>query len=300
MNLFLNNLFNPDLLTFDFNNFLDFLNTCHNFLYLSFDDAHFRDFNIDWNGNLDGNDDILFNLNAFFTFMDDWDNFIDLYFLWYFNNAFNNFFYFLINNFFLFDDFFSFDVFFDTFFDNLGLRIILRALNLNFFNNFSSDWNLDTFLNLNNLCSFNNAINTFFNDLRNFYYLFDDSWYYNNFLNNLFNFNDFRNFNHFFNDFIDVATYFFNSFNSLWYFNNLLDYNFHWFLTDNFNNERLINLDDFRNFNDSIIVSINIDNIRFDDSFYLYFCDHFRYSNYPFLNTWNLNPSVNWLCYFFD
>lgn len=82
--------------------------------------------------------------------------------------------------------------------------------------------------------------------------LFDNSWYNNNFLDNLLNLNNFWYFNHLLNDFINVNSNLFDSFNGSWYFNDLFNNDLDWVVLSDVVVNWLLDLDDLVDFYDLV------------------------------------------------
>lgn len=197
-------------------------------------------------------------------------------------------------------------------------RIIDRVWNLNFLDNFTDHWNLNTFFNNFNFCIVDDSIDHFFDNLGNLANFFNNSWYYNDFLHDLLHFDDFWHFHHFFNNLINVYSDFLDSFDSFGYlYNNLffhengflfdkrdnfcfLNFNNVWYFNHFFNNFfELVNNWNFRSLNHNLSIyfrndlkSLNfIRNLNnFFDNLFPFFNDRRRTDlNYLF----NLNNSIN-------
>jgi len=293
LNNFFRNSFNSDFFDFDFDNFFNLLNNLNNFLNISSDMNNFLDYSINWDWNLNWNNNWSISFEEFRNFVDYWNNLINEDFFGYFVFLFNDFISFLFDDTDTLNNFFDFDNLFNDSFNDFRLGDICIDWNLNFFNSVLIEGHLNNLFDFDNLSIFDDSINTFLNDLRNFDDFLNDSRYDYNFFDNLLDLDNFWYFNHLLNNLFNVHSNLFNSFDGLGNFDDLLDKYFHWVVNIYVNNCWFLDFDDLRNFDNSVNELFNFNNsgnlASFDDNL----SDDFGDSDNFLLNNWDLDSSFN-------
>ena len=276
-----------------FNNLFNFLDNLNNFLNISLNWDYFFNDSVNWNWYLDWDSIRSLSFEEFRNFMNDWNNSIDKYFLRNLYSLFNNSLIFLLNYIDSFNNLFNLDNFLNRFFNDLRLSNIGVNWNFYFLDSVLIEWYLYHFLNLDYLSIFNNSVNNFLNDLRNFHNFLDNSRDNNYFFDNLLDLNDFGNFHHLFNDFVNIYSHLFYPFNSFRNLNNFFNKNLNWIINIDINSCRLFYFNDFRNFNNFGYDFFDFNYSWIFDFFNDNLCDNLRNSYNFFLNNWNLNFSIN-------
>lgn len=295
-NWFLNDSFNllhTDIINFNLNDILDFLNNLNKFFNFSVNwNDNLNDFvDRDWNFNrYDGRS---FDFNDFFYLDNLRDDSIDLDLSGNLNSGFNNFFRFFLYNLHYFNCFFDWNDLVNEFLNysiNLGVDVVDL---FNFDNAVLDDRHLNQLFNLSYFFNFNSSVHNFFDDLWYFNNLFNNSGNDNNFFNDFLNFHNLGNFDHLFNDFVDVHTNFLDSFNSSGYFNDLFNNNLDRVVLGNEVVNWLFNFDDLWYFNNLIDFLLHFNDLGNLCSLNDDLSHYFRYSHNFFLNNGNFNSSVN-------
>ncbi len=139
----------------------------------------------------------------------------------------------------------------------------------------------------------NNSVDNFLNNLRNFDNLLNHSWNNNDFFYNFFNLHNFGYFNHLFNDLIDIDSNLFYSFNHFWNLDNLLNHYLYWLLNNDFYNSNGLNLNDLRNFDNSVFIDNNFDDLSVLNFLNSNLSDNFWDFLYSLNDHWNVVSSFN-------
>ncbi len=287
------NFNNLDLFLFNGNNFFAYLIYLFDLSVNNLDRDHFLNDSINWNLNLDRDNNVSIYLYDFRLFDNVGDNFFD------FEGS---------GDFSVLDDdslryhFLNFGVFLVNLISDKNLSDDINwpldfdvnvARHINLDNSFLEDRVVHNFFDLDELRDHYNLLDDLFNDLRHFDYFLDNSWDNNNSFNYFLNLDDFRNFHKFFDNFLD------NSWYCLYSFNDFLNWDHSLF--DNSDNFRLLYkvIDDLLDFFDSVLVknfrNLDLDflmNEPFDDLDDWLF-NYFSFDFNNFMNQGHLNDFLN-------